>query len=41
MIGAGILVYVAVAAAAGRTGLHAPLAFIGAALFMSFPCRDL
>lgn len=33
-IGAGI--YVLVGAAAGRSGMHAPLAFIGAALLMSF-----
>src|SRR5512134_1439559 len=33
-IGAGI--YVLVGVAAGRSGMHAPLAFIGAALVMSF-----
>jgi APA family basic amino acid/polyamine antiporter len=33
-IGAGI--YVLVGAAAGRSGMHAPLAFVGAALTMSF-----
>jgi amino acid transporter len=33
-IGAGI--YVLVGAAAGRSGMHAPLAFVGAALLMSF-----
>ncbi|QDM16620.1 amino acid permease [Tardiphaga sp. vice352] len=33
-IGAGI--YVLVGAAAGRSGMHAPLAFVGAALMMSF-----
>ena len=33
-IGAGI--YVLVGLAAGRSGMHAPLAFIGAALVMAF-----
>ena len=37
-IGAGI--YVLVGLAAGRSGMHAPLAFMGAALVMAFSHRE-